>query len=86
MKTPFFTIVALALAGAASSLAGTIYNNTSTDTLVTYFYSTGPYTLIGDSISLGGADRTLTDASIQFFNQGSAGTFSATLTFCLPLC
>ena len=82
MKTPFFAVVALALASAASSLAGTIYNNTTTDTFVSYFYSVGPFSQIGDSITLGGTDRTLTAAAIQFYNNGSsAGTFTATLTF-----
>ena len=81
MKTPFFAALALAVASAGSGYAGTIYNNTTTDTLVTYFYSTGPYTQIGDSISLGGTDRTLTDATVQFFNNGTAGTFTATLSF-----
>ena len=81
MKTPFFAVLAFALAGAGSSFAGTIYNNSTNDTLITYFYSAGPYSQIGDSIALGGTDRTLTDAMVQFFNNGSAGTFTATLSF-----
>jgi hypothetical protein len=59
-----------------------VYDNSTTDTLITYFYSVGPYSEIGDAVTLGGTDRTLTDASVQFFNLGAAGgTFDATLRF-----
>ncbi len=51
----------------------------TTDTLQTYIYSAGAYTQIGDVVELGGTERTLTDASVQFFNNGSAGTFDAVL-------
>lgn len=81
MKTSIFAALALAVASAGSGYAGTIYNNTTTDTLISYFYSTGPYSQIGDSITLGGTDRTLTDATVQFYNNGTAGTFSAILSF-----
>jgi hypothetical protein len=57
-----------------------VYDNSATDTLLTYVYSVGPYSEIGDAVTLGGTDRTLTDASVQFFNLGAAGgTFDATL-------
>lgn len=50
--------------------------------LLTYVHSAGGYTEIGDAITLGGTDRTLTDASVQFYNVGaSGGTFDATLRF-----
>lgn len=79
MKTT--AIFALALLSAASGFAGTIYNNTSTDTLITYFYSGNNATHIGDSITLAGIERTLTSASVQFYNAGSAANFTATLSF-----
>jgi hypothetical protein len=80
MKSNFFPILAFALASAGSSLAMPVYDNTTTDALVTFFYSTGPYTRIGDTVTLGGTDRLLSDASVQFYNNGAAGTFSATFT------
>lgn len=59
-----------------------VYDNSTTDTLNTYFYSVGAYTEIGDAVTLGGTDRTLTDAAVQFYNNGSStGTFDATLRF-----
>jgi hypothetical protein len=81
MKTPFFTAVVLALASANLGFAGTIYNNTTTDTLVTYFYGDNNATHIGDTVTLGGNFRTLTSAAVQFYNDGSSGTFTATLAF-----
>jgi hypothetical protein len=81
MKTPFFAVLALALAGAGSSIAGPIYNNTTTDTNNTWFYNAGGWNQIGDSITLGGVDRFATDAQVQFFNLGIEGNFSAILRF-----
>jgi hypothetical protein len=82
MKTPFFALLALALAGAVTGSAEVIYNNTANDTFVTYFFSTGPYDEIGDMVNLGGTSRLLTDASIQFYNGSSnSGTFTALLSF-----
>jgi hypothetical protein len=64
------------------SWSAPVYDNSTTDTLLTYVFSVGAYTEIGDDITLGGTDRTLTDASVQFFNVGSStGTFDATLRF-----
>jgi hypothetical protein len=83
MKSPLLATLALAFIGAGASPAATIvYDNTATDTQVTYFYSTGPYVGIGDSITLGGTDRVLDSATVQFYNAlKSTGTFSATLNF-----
>lgn len=82
MKSPFLATLALAIIGAGASPAATIvYDNTTTDTQVTYFYSTGPYTGIGDAITLGGTDRVLDSATVQFYNNGGTGTFSATMSF-----
>lgn len=59
-----------------------VYDNSTTDTLLTYVFSVGAYTEIGDTVTLGGTDRTLTDAAVQFFNVGSStGTFDTTLRF-----
>src|SRR5258708_29710984 len=72
----FLTLMPLALQ------AATVYSNTFTDTGQTAFYSSGPYSRIGDLIALGGTDRTATSATAEFFNAGSvAGTFDAVLRF-----
>lgn len=83
MKSPFLATLALAFIGAGASPAATIvYDNTATDTFRTYFYSVGPYVGIGDSITLGGTDRVLDSATVQFYNNfKSTGTFSATMNF-----
>ena len=83
MKSPLLATLALAFIGAGASPAATIvYNNTTTDTLRTYFYSAGPFAGIGDSITLGGTDRLLNSATVQFYNNFDAiGTFTATMNF-----
>jgi hypothetical protein len=84
MKRDILTAFALAVAGVSGADAATVYDNTVTDTFNSVFYSTGPYEQIGDFVTLGGVDRTLTAASVQFFNNGDAGTFSAILRFWNP--
>jgi len=79
MKRYILTAFALAFAGVSGAAAGTVYDNTITDTFNTVFYSTGPYAQIGDLVTLGGVDRILTAASVQFYNNGDTGTFSAIL-------
>ena len=82
IKTNIGAFFALVLAGASVAQASVVYNNTTTDTLQTFVYSAGAYSQIGDTITLGGTDRTLTDATVQFFNlSDSGGTFSASLRF-----
>lgn len=81
MKTRTIALFALTLACAGVAPAGIIFDNTSFDTLDSVFYSVGPYTAIGDGLTLGGVDRRLTIAEAQFFNNGSSGTFDATLKF-----
>jgi hypothetical protein len=71
----------LVLAGAGVASSATVYQNTDTDTFVTYFHSVGPYSEIGDAITLGGTERLLNSAAVQFYNDGSAGTFDAELRF-----
>jgi hypothetical protein len=57
-----------------------IYSNTSTDTGHTITYASGPYTEIGDQITLGPGSRFATLATVQFYNDGSNdGNFDATL-------
>jgi hypothetical protein len=58
------------------------YNNTnpSQDTLTDLVFSSGPYTGIGDSIGLTSAGIA-SAATVQFYNDASAGTFSASLLF-----
>jgi hypothetical protein len=83
MKSPLLATLALAFIGAGASHGATIvYNNTAKDTLRTYFFSIGLYTDIGDAITLGGTDRVLDSATVQFYNGlDSTGTFSATMNF-----
>jgi hypothetical protein len=83
MKSPLLATLALAFIGAGASPAATIvYDNTGKDTLKTYFYSVGPFEGIGDAITLGGTDRLLNSATVQFYNSFDAiGTFTATMNF-----
>ena len=76
------SLLILGLLGACALPAAPIYLNTTTDTFDTLFYSTGPYTQVGDQIALAGTARLGNTAVVQFFNNGTAsGTFTATLRF-----
>jgi PEP-CTERM motif-containing protein len=69
---------------AATGHASIIYydnTNPANDTLTDTVYSAGPYAGIGDSITLAGAGLGATGALAEFYNDGSAGTFDATLQF-----
>lgn len=83
LRAPLARLLSLASLGAALSAplaaqASTVYDNTTTDTQVTFFFSTGPFTQLGERISLGGTDRVLTDVTVQFFNAlSTAGSFDA---------
>jgi len=57
-----------------------LYDNTTTDTLDTVLYSTGPYVALGDQIHLISAG-TANQANVQMFNNGAAGSFDAELDF-----
>jgi hypothetical protein len=82
MKRILSITSALLFISAFGAFAGTIYNNAITDQSSDVTFSTGPHQQIGDSITLGGADRTLTSADVQFYNElGASGTFSAILRF-----
>lgn len=69
------------LVAATALHASPVYRNVTTDTGDTAVYSTGPYTEIGDRISLAGTERNGSSAAAQFYNSGGAGTFNATLNF-----
>jgi hypothetical protein len=72
----------MSLLAPAALHATLVYSDTTTDTLNTVFYSTGPYVEIGDQIALASTQRSANSATTQFFNNGgSAGTFDATVRF-----
>lgn len=64
---------------AAPARASVIYDNTTNDTLRTIVFGAGPYSELGDEIQLDGAERLLTRATVQFFNEGQVGSFDAVL-------
>jgi len=70
---------ALLLLIAAAAQGATIYSNTTTDTLDALAYAANGFTQIGDQLTLAGTDRLATLATVEFLNNGSAGTFDATL-------
>jgi len=79
MKT--FPLLFVMLGGSAL-FGSTVYLNNVTDTGNTVQYNANGYTAIGDQITLGGTDRSATDATTQFFNVlSTSGTFDATLSF-----
>lgn len=66
---------------AAAAPAAVIYSNTATDSGDTILFSVGPFTEIGDRITLGGTARLAQQGEVEFFNLGAAGTFDAKLRF-----
>lgn len=79
MKVKTLSLLVMAVLSVGTGRADIVYSNTSIDTLVTYYFSANNSTQIGDTISLGGTARSLNSASVQFYNNGASGTFSATL-------
>jgi hypothetical protein len=79
MKSALRSFALLTLGFAAVARGSTLYSNTTTDTLDTFFYSAGPWVVLGDRIHLispGAASQ----ANVEFSNDGSAGgTFDAEL-------
>jgi hypothetical protein len=71
--------VIVAFSFPAAALGTITYSNTTTDTLQDISYAANGFTRIGDEITLAGTDRLATSAVVQFFSDGSAGTFDATL-------
>jgi len=59
--------------------AAIVYSNTTADTGDTLVYAANGFTQIGDQIQLAGTARVATSATVQFFSDGLAGTFDATL-------
>jgi hypothetical protein len=57
-----------------------LYDNTTTDTMDTVLYSIGSYTALGDQLHLI-SPGLATQAEVQMFNIGNAGTFDAELDF-----
>lgn len=75
IKSLLFTL----LVGTSLS-ASVVYDNTTTDLNLSYIFSTNGATQFGDVVTLGGTDRFLTSATVQFFNAAAtAGTFDTTL-------
>jgi hypothetical protein len=64
---------------ALPATASTIYSNVTTDTGDTLVYKSNGFTEIGDQIHLAGTERFGSQATVQFFSDGSAGTFDAVL-------
>lgn len=85
MRNSALLLLLISILFAATAHASIIYyydnttpaNDTTTDTV----YSSGPYQGVGDTISLASPGVDATDALAEFYNDGSAGTFDATLQF-----
>jgi hypothetical protein len=75
MKTAILFVLLGAKMAQASEL---LYDNTTTDTFNTVFYSSG-YDALGDQIQLV-SPGIANGASVEFYNQGGAGTFDAELS------
>jgi hypothetical protein len=75
------TLLILAFTASLSPAATIVYDNSSGDTGNSIMYAADGYTEIGDRILLGGLARSITEAQIQMFNGGQAGTFDANLHF-----
>ena len=67
------------LIAATALQAAPVYDNTTTDTFDTVFFSANSLTEIGDQIHLAGTERIGNTAKVQFYNFGLEGIFNATL-------
>lgn len=76
------TFLALLTLAFTPSIRATVllYDNTTVDSGDTVLYSTGPFVALGDQIHLVSAG-TATQAKVELFNIGDAGTFDAELDF-----
>lgn len=75
--------LALLLATASAAIQSApmvVYDNTSSDTLNSVFYSAGPYAQIGDRVQMQSASR-VASVQTQFFSLGVDATFDASLQF-----
>lgn len=66
------------VAASVQSAPVTLYQNTDTDTFYSAFFSTQPYTQIGDRVQLVAGGR-LGSLQTQFFNGGDDASFDATM-------
>jgi hypothetical protein len=84
MRSLTILVLAALFAGSASANGFIVlYDNTNApaaDTFTSLSYSAGPYDGIGDSITLA-SPGTASDAFLQLFNNGTDGTFDASLLF-----
>ena len=80
MKCTLLPFALLMLGCAPGMRATLLYDNTTTPTLDTVFYSSGPYTALGDQVELI-SPGTASQAEVELFNGGDAGTFDAELDF-----
>jgi hypothetical protein len=78
MKSALLPIALLTLGCGFAARGDLLYDNTTTDTGDTVFYSIGPYTALGDEITLASAG-TAGLAQVELYNNGDAGTFDAQL-------
>jgi hypothetical protein len=72
-------IILTALLFSTPVWAAIVYNNTTNPTPDTLVYAANGFTQIGDQISLAGTERSATSATVEFFSDGSAGTFDTVL-------
>lgn len=80
MKIAVLIALLMPAIGSRAAADMLLYDNTTTDTGDTVFYSVGPYTALGDDIQLASAG-TAAMAEVELFNNGDAGTFDARLNF-----
>jgi hypothetical protein len=80
LKRTLLPFALLMLGCVPGAWATILYDNTTTNTLDTVFYFSGPYTALGDQIQLISAG-TATQAEVELFNNGDAGTFDVELDF-----
>ena len=63
----------------SQAFGSVVYNNTTTDTFDNLAYAVNGFTQVGDQIHLAGTDRQASLATVQFYNNGTIGTFNAIL-------
>jgi hypothetical protein len=80
MRCSTLFLLATILAGPAIADVALYSSNPANDALNDLVFSSGPYDGIGDSIILTAAD-VANYANVQFYNDGAAGTFDASLSF-----
>ncbi|MGJ5820335.1 hypothetical protein [Paludibaculum fermentans] len=81
MRTPGLQLLLALAIGGITAHAATVYSNPAVGSPETAFFSVGPYIEIGDQIQLAGTARSATQATVQLYNPGAAGTFDAILRF-----